>query len=933
MFNERPAMPDFLIDPQYDAYRSHIDSMRRDGRDWDTVAAGGVGPGELDGTLQMAVQFMKWPSLGDSPASRREAWLEIVYAKRRAEEQAVSVSRPLVVVGVEETEPEIQVPADRHSSWQLYRHHLLAQGWKETAVGSIETSSLKILRHLRKSTLGQPAVRGLVVGHVQSGKTASMAGLMAMAADQGWNMFIVLSGTLENLRMQTKKRLLNDLNHIGNLHWHAIEHPSIDSPVGNRAQDYHFAAGHRARYLTVCLKNPSRLEGLAGWIVASAPSLGQMRILIIDDEADQGGINTARDSDLDRTRINQLIISLTKVRACSVNYVAYTATPAANFLNEGPGEGLYPEDFIVALPQSDEHFGPVQIFGLADAGKEALGIVRTVSDADQQTVAAIHDDGNATVPGSLEEAVIWFLCCTAAMRHAGFAKPVTMLIHTSQRQGHHENMATAVQSLLGRLRTSLRRGTKKFEQVWNRISAELDPASFGERFPSYGRLDQVADYPAFASFADGLHELLAQVSSIPLDEDGAFAYGRGIHLCVDNCANNGISDENEVRRLFYPAAGEPGSPDFATAFIVIGGSTLARGLTLENLVSTYFFRASAQADSLMQMGRWFGYRKGYELLPRIWMPKQTLEKFVFMTLAEEDLRDDLKRFMDFGCRPSEYGPRVRVHPRASFLRPTAANRMQEKTGAKYDFSGVNRQTTVFDDSLQAKAIHTSNLARTEAFLQKLGAGKAEKGRRHSVVWRGVRFAHVKAFLEGFSFHENAQFFSDLKPFLEWYGKNENSTGYGPWNVVVAGKAPDGKRDWSVPGGTVGLVERTRMPARSRAGVSVSVGVLRDPGDLLADSRAPGADTEKPTKDTISALRTEGEVGRVPQLLLYLIDRNSKPSPERKDRAPLDAPADIVGMSIWLPESGRQPGQFATHLTVKIPPALADTSDGTEDTPE
>jgi hypothetical protein len=259
--------------------------------------------------------------------------------------------------------------------------------------------------------------------------------------------------------------------------------------------------------------------------------------------------------------------------------------------------------------------------------------------------------------------------------------------------------------------------------------------------------------------------------------------------------------------------------------------------------------------------------------------------------------------------------------------------MQAKKGAKYDFSGVNRQTTVFDDGPNAEVTHTKNLAHTGTFLQKLGAEKAEDGRRHSVVWRGVRFADIRDFLGGFSFHENAQFFSDLKPFLDWYGKNQEKTGYGAWNVVVAGNAPDGKRDWNVPGGTVGRVDRTRMVARSRPGVSVSVGVLRDPADLLADSRAEEQSAEKPTRDNITELRTEGEVGRVPQLLLYLIDRNSKPSPDRKDRAPLKAPAHIVGISIWLPESGRQSGQFATHLTVKIPAAMEDTGDDVAETPE
>jgi hypothetical protein len=259
--------------------------------------------------------------------------------------------------------------------------------------------------------------------------------------------------------------------------------------------------------------------------------------------------------------------------------------------------------------------------------------------------------------------------------------------------------------------------------------------------------------------------------------------------------------------------------------------------------------------------------------------------------------------------------------------------MQESVGAKYDFSGVNRQTTIFDDGPNAESIHTDNLGHTQRFLQQLGAEKAEHGRRHSVVWRGVRFAEIKNFLAGFSFHESAQFFSDLGPFLEWFAANQNRTGYGAWNVVVAGNEPDEKNRWEVPGGSVGRIARTRLVARSRPKVSVSIGVLRDPGDLLADSRADGQDTAKPTRDTIAGLRAEGGVGSVPQLLLYLIDKDSRPSPERTERAALDAPAHIVGMSIWLPDSGRQSGQFATHLTVKIPADLADTKDDTAETPE
>ncbi|MNF96867.1 hypothetical protein D3C84_796740 [compost metagenome] len=172
--------------------------------------------------------------------------------------------------------------------------------------------------------------------------------------------------------------------------------------------------------------------------------MSQMRLVVIDDEADQAGINSNDVSKAERTVINELILQLISLPLQCVNYVAFTATPAANFLNEGPGDTLYPSDFIAALPQSDEHFGPVQIFGYAENEKEPLGIVREVSREDLEQVGSLHQGEDLTLPHALEESLIWYLCCVAVMRLSGAAKPVSMLIHTSARQFHHDFMSKAV---------------------------------------------------------------------------------------------------------------------------------------------------------------------------------------------------------------------------------------------------------------------------------------------------------------------------------------------------------------------------------------------------------------------------------------------------------------------------------------------------------
>src|SRR5690606_13897331 len=154
-----------------------------------------------------------------------------------------------------------------------------------------------------------------------------------------------------------------------------------------RAHELHFGDGN-SRYLSVSLKNSVRLRNLINWMKADPRSLSQMRVVIIDDEADQAGVNTNREHE-ERARINGLIVELTQLKAKCLNYVAFTATPHANFLNEAYPESLYPQSFILTLPQSDEHFGPGQIFGLAGEENEGgLGIVNEVPSEDQQGLSS-----------------------------------------------------------------------------------------------------------------------------------------------------------------------------------------------------------------------------------------------------------------------------------------------------------------------------------------------------------------------------------------------------------------------------------------------------------------------------------------------------------------------------------------------------------------
>ncbi len=925
---------DPLVRPEFDRWRAWVQQQRLNGATWEQLELAKKSTvEELLFWIDMMCKEFDFPSLGTTADARREAWVSIVSAKRRWEEEAARNDGLPVVVGREGTERRVEVPTDPRSCWQLYRKHLLTHGFRAMAVDAIEMSSLMVLRRMRFITPPGQAVKGLVVGHVQSGKTASMAGLIAMAADWGWNVVIVLTGTLENLRLQTERRIFGDLNRSGNLVWRKLQHPNGDSPVGDRAQDCHLSPDSKQRYLIVALKNERRLENLKDWLVKDLGSRGQMRILVIDDEADQAGIDTA-----DRARrstINRQLVELTQVGAAAVNYVAYTATPYANFLNEAYPESLYPQDFIITLPQSDEHFGPEQIFGIeATESAGGLGVVNEVSAADVVAVRDLHTGASPDAPDSLVDALCWFVCAVAAVRFAeGPPRPISMLVHTSSAQAHHDRVDDVIRRVLTQHPDYL---ILRCRDVWREQVQHLTREDFAARLPGYGRLRDVRDYPAFDDLAVHIREVLARTTPIlmaPTMNGPEPEFHRGLHLCIDNCAMNGINDENEHLRLLYPDRAQMERLGTSPAFVVVGGSTLSRGLTIENLVSTYFLRGGAQMDTLMQMGRWFGYRRGIELLPRIWMPDETRRKFVFMAGVEKELRDDLRRFMDAGADPKDYGPRVRVHPRASWLRPTAKNKMRAAVADAYDFSGTNRQTTIFHARPEDEGRLRANLAHTETFLASLGDG-TPSARAGALVWHSVALERVGHFLRGLAFHERMTFFSELDPFLGWC--REHAARYGLWNVVVSGPAGNSQAVWLKGAVEVRKVSRTRVIDASDAD-SVSIGTLRDPRDLLADAPTRLDVPANAGNSEIARLREQAGLGATPQLLVYRIDRDSRApdgSPSRgRLRADLNVPDDLVGVSIWLPDafSGDRRTSFTAKVTVRIPPELrVENDDAIED---
>lgn len=925
-----------LNSPRFDSPRQWMKKKHNKGMTWGDIASNPV-PSPLSVFLKTREEEDEWPQMTE------DMWVALVKNLEEWEQKTLELDiksgQAIVIDGG--TDNEVTIPESENSCWQLYKQKLSSKGFAEETIGEIERATLKILKRLSWDTKELDPIKGLVIGNVQSGKTANMAALMAMAADWKWNMFIVLSGTIENLRIQTQARLQGDLDNEGCvLSWQGLEHLSLQSPIGSRAQDLHFETNSKIRYFTVSLKNAARLKKLIQWLQKDKNKMAQMKILVIDDEADQAGINTAPISSSVKKPIYRLITAMVNglneksqpisERYMAMNYIGYTATPYANILNDSSLESLYPKNFIATLSVSNEYFGPQHIFGIPDGRFPGLDIIRDVPKDDLSDIKSIHKGESSGMPDSLEQSICWFICCVAAMRLRGFKKPISMLVHTSQQVQHHDRISNVIVDWVNHSdQTTL---LSRCKEVWEAETTNFSLGEFQEQYPDYGLKDKVEDYPQFAEIEQEILEILSvNLNPIKLNEEGELTYHRGIHLCVDNSRNSGINDENEYLRLVYPD--EEHMPDVAPAFLVIGGATLSRGLTLEGLVSTFFLRSVKQADTLMQMGRWFGYRRGYELYPRIWITATTKEQFEFLSVMDQELREEIRMMEVQGLRPDHYAAKIRNSPRLTLIRLTAKNRMQSAKIAEMDFSGSFNQTQLFDSD---KDILEKNLEKGKVFIEKLGEPKPHKPcnihSEHATVWEGVSNSVVSDFLRGFKFCSRLSVFNDIEPLLTWLKMITEEGKLKDWNIVLAGKkSPEEDKTVHFANCSVVKVTRTRKATKNEQPNVINIGALRAPLDILADVDLDGQPDEikqmfsHAEENRVKELRLKAGLGETPQLLLYIVDKDSKPAGESMSRKDLNAPCDLFGICVNIP-SGVIVSNTVARVCIRLDNRFKDEGD-------
>ncbi|MCX6159229.1 MAG: hypothetical protein NTY74_14710 [Ignavibacteriae bacterium] len=606
----------------------------------------------------------------------------------------------------------------------------------------------------------------------------------------------------------------------------------------------------------------------------------------------------------------------------TLNYIGYTATPYANILNETEDYTLFPKDFICSLEPSSYYFGPSRIIGIPNS--KAIKVIRDIPSNvapkvnDLNGISEVHEDHTKPLPQSLKEAVCWYLCCAATFRCRGTKLSSSMLIHTSQLTGHHSNMRLAVENWL---RNSKVEVSNLCRTVWERETKDLTLSKFVDQCNEIEGInpypDKINDYPDYNEVSQKLEILLSNVSNIKLGDNDDFVYHDGVHICEDNCKSNYTAKEGFYMRLIYPNQKDR---KFSHAFIVIGGNTLSRGLTLEGLVSSYFLRTRTTAiDTLTQMGRWFGFRRGYELLPRIWMTDTTFKNFQKIALSENSLREEIIIFSrDKALKPVDYSPRILTHP-DSVLNPTSINRMYGAEFVNLDYRNNILETTLFEGDAE---ILRQNKEVVSEFLVKLNNLKEPESRKSNKLWRGISGEIVRSLFNKYMFNDRSTKFKHMDLMIKWIKECEDNGLFENWNVALCG--PISGDDWDISNGL--SIKKRNFNAKHvlRDNCNYySFRRFREHIDLLVDSSIyESMNSVKMKVSNIYDTRNSNSLDKTPLLLVNCVNK------EFKD---IHSKEDFVGFTILFPSiKGKEGAYIATPIEIDEEFAEFDIDDDMEE---
>jgi hypothetical protein len=680
--------------------------------------------------------------------------------------------------------------------WIRLRAVLAAEAkWQPEQLESLAAESLRLLGNLPDPIQADRFQgRGLVVGYVQSGKTANYTALIARAADAGYRLVIVLSGIHDALRNQTQNRLERELTGhqaqaVPRAEW-GKEWITLTSPTDDFKEQDPRILQSSAPFLAVVKKHVTILQKLDHWLHSAERYLDDMPVLIIDDEADQASINTkgnrppdpavGDDDDTDEgvapSRTNELVRSVLS-RTRKAAYVAYTATPFANILinpeatDRRVGVDLFPKDFVIQLPRPGGYTGTEELFGVSAQSRDVL---RVVPDSDVTSLRAKRQPKNGeivikaaaefTLPSSLVDALLSF-CLAGGVRalRGQDRKSHTMLVHVSQRTSDQERIAKAIREQLDLWREAERQGQsldELFRPMWRKLNAGLD--------------SPVEEKMLVAEATRVLREAVVLELNSVTGEDLEYDEKPGRHI------------------------------------VAVGGNRLSRGLTLEGLTVSYFLRTATMCDTLLQMARWYGFRHGYEDLIQIWTTDGIARWFSELALVEQSLRDSIIALGRSGRRPNQMAIRLRAH---SDLLLTARNKSATAIAQQDSWSGEHPQTVLLPlgDPFRLQA----NLESTDKLLREIAPWVAVSG---GFIARDTSASVITSYLRLYHIHEDIVVFRpDL--LANWIDERAAAGELTDWSVFVA--SPEKGRAADLGGLHIGLVRRKLIS-------SESIGILTDP---------------------------------------------------------------------------------------------------------
>lgn len=755
--------------------------------------------------------------------------------------------------------------SSRKKDWRYWPRYqdMLERKMSFNAVDSVNTSTDRILGLLEDPA--RPDAwdrRGLVVGHVQSGKTGNYTGLICKAADAGYKIIIILAGLHNNLRTQTQIRLEEgflgyETSATGDIvKFIGVGECGRDSEIRpncatnrtntgdfNTKISRHLAITPEQRpWLFVVKKHKVVLERLLKWIrghVADATNtetgkrfVSNLPLLLIDDEADHASVDTGEqyigtdgkpDEDHEPRAINSRIRKILNTFAKKA-YVGYTATPFANIfihrqnatLEEGPD--LFPQSFIINLAAPSDYVGPARVFGLQSVeGRNGLPLMRIFKDQASEDgldgwMPHKHSKdhkplylGQDILPHSLRTAVQSFvLACAAREVRGQGSKHSSMLVHVTRFTLVQKEVHRQVEDFVKKMKL--------------RIIRRIDHQVLLEELRLLWESDFV---PTTNTIVHQLTE--SEVHPVPV------TWKDVLERLTDTLADIEVRTVNGKAKDALDFAEEGAK---VLKVIAIGGDKLARGLTLEGLCISYFVRTTKMYDTLMQMGRWFGYRPGYIDLCRIYTTGELVEWFSHIADASEELRQEFEAMAESGATPRDYGLRVQSHP---VLLVTSPLKMRTAKNLQLSFSGELLETVSMHSD---ETILQKNLDATNKLIAACGEPheiNPERVRTSQIqkwtgfLWRDIRANHIADFFETFITHPKARKVNSalLRDFVQSMAAAGELTA---WTVALIGGGDGGEYDF-----TNGLKVKTfQRSANKDITDRYAIGRLLSPRDEAID---------------------------------------------------------------------------------------------------